>query len=117
MPRTYIAPTTTVVGRISGKDGCVFCGTIEGDCDIDGPLTLTDTGHFKGTLRATHVVISGIVDGDVVAADRVEIAEHARVTGTLTGASIAVAEGAIVEGEIKVTTGGAPKIFKDRRKK
>lgn len=115
--RTFIAPSTKIVGRISGKDGCICCGTIEGDCDIDGPLTLAESGRWKGTLRATHVVIAGIVDGDVVAADRVEIGERARVTGTLTGASIAVAEGAVVDGEINVTTGGAPKVFKERRGK
>ena len=117
VPKTFIAPTTKIVGRISGKGGCVFCGTVEGECDIDGPLMLAETGRWKGTLRATHVVIGGIVDGDVVAADRVEVAERARVTGSLTGASIAVAEGAVVDGEIKVTSGGAPKIFKDRRRR
>jgi cytoskeletal protein CcmA (bactofilin family) len=50
-----------------------------------------------------------------VAVNRVEIAGTARVAGSLAGASIAVAEGAVIEGEIKVTSGNAPMRFEEKR--
>ena len=93
----------------------MFCGTVEGDCDIDGPLTLAEGGRWKGTLKATDIVVAGVVEGDVVAAQRVEILGTARVTGSLAGNSIAVAEGAIIEGEIKVTSGAPPTTFQEKR--
>lgn len=112
---TYISASTKIVGTITGQGAYVFCGTVEGDCDIEGPLTLAKDGHWRGTMKATDLVVAGTVEGDVVARQRVEISGTARVTGSLSGNSIAVAEGAIIEGEIKVTSGDAPIKFQEKR--
>src|SRR5512139_1891738 len=114
-PKTYIAPGTRIVGTIMGKGSYVFCGTVEGDCEIAGPLTLAEGGRWKGTIKATDIVIAGTVEGDVMGEQRVEIAGTARVTGSLAGQSIAVAEGAIIEGDIKVKSGAAPVTFQEKR--
>jgi cytoskeletal protein CcmA (bactofilin family) len=114
-PTTFIAAATTIVGTITGQGPYVFCGSVEGDCDINGPLTLADGGRWKGTLKANDVVIAGVVEGDVIARQRVEILGTARVTGSLSGNSIAVAEGAVIEGEIKVTSGAPPVTFQEKR--
>lgn len=114
-PASFVAKGSKITGKLSGKGCYVFCGEVEGDCDIEGPVTLAAEGRWVGTLKATDVVIAGIVEGDVVAEMRVEIAGTARVTGSLSGHSIAVAEGAIIEGEIKVTSGEAPRHFDEKR--
>jgi cytoskeletal protein CcmA (bactofilin family) len=114
-PTTYIAPSTKIVGTITGQGPYVFCGTVEGDCDINGPVTLADGGRWHGTLKATDIIVGGVVEGDVVARQRVEIAGTARVSGSLSGNSIAVAEGAVIEGEIKVTSGEQPVRFEEKR--
>jgi cytoskeletal protein CcmA (bactofilin family) len=114
-PTTYIAPSTKIVGSITGQGAYVFCGTIEGDCDIDGPVTLADGGRWRGTIKATDIVIAGVVEGDVMARQRVEITGTARVSGSLSGNSIAVAEGAVIEGEIKVTSGTVATKFQEKR--
>jgi cytoskeletal protein CcmA (bactofilin family) len=59
--------------------------------------------------------VAGVVEGDVVAQQRVEILGTARITGSLAGNSIAVAEGAIIAGEIKVMSGTAPTTFNEKR--
>ena len=114
-PTTYIAGSTKIVGTITGQGTYVFCGTVEGDCDITGPLTLAEGGLWKGAMKATDIVVAGTVEGDVSAKQRVEILGSARITGSLSGNSIAVAEGAIIEGEIKVMSGGAPVTFTEKR--
>jgi cytoskeletal protein CcmA (bactofilin family) len=116
-PTTYIAPATKIVGTLSGEGAYVFCGTVEGDCDIDGPVTLAQGGRWKGTLRANDVIVAGTVEGDVIAGKRVEIAGTARVSGSLCGQSIAVAEGAVIEGEIKVTSGEPALKFQEKRER
>lgn len=112
---TFIAPSARIVGSIAGQGTFVCCGTIEGDCDIDGSLTLAQGGKWKGTMRATHIIVGGIVEGNVVARERIEIAATARVAGSLTGKSLAVAEGAIIDGEINVTSGESPVKFQEKR--
>ncbi|HVY65774.1 MAG TPA: polymer-forming cytoskeletal protein [Gammaproteobacteria bacterium] len=114
-PRTFVAPGTKIVGSITGKGSYVFCGTIEGDCEISGPVTLAEGGRWKGTIKATDIVIAGVVEGDVVGEQRVEIAGTARVSGSLAGHSIAVAEGAIIEGDIKVKSGAPAVTFQEKR--
>ena len=114
-PATYIAKGSKISGKLSGTGAYVFCGEVEGDCEIDGPVTLADSGRWTGTLKGTDVVIAGRVDGDVIADHRVEIAGTARVAGSLSGLSIAVAEGAVIEGEIKVLNGEKPKAFSEKR--
>lgn len=112
---TYISPTTKIIGRLIGKGNYVFCGELEGECDIDGPITLAAGSKWKGTLRASDVIIAGRMEGDVIAKHRIEVSETAHVTGALAGRSIAVAEGAVIEGDIKVTNGTSPQEFKEKR--
>jgi len=114
-PTTFVAAATKIVGTIHGKGPYVFCGTVEGDCDVEGPVTLAEGATWQGILRATDIVVAGTVRGDVIASQRVEIAGTARVTGSLAGNSIAVAEGAVIDGEIKVTSGAAPVKFQEKR--
>jgi len=112
---TYIAPTAKIVGVITGRGFYLCGGTVEGDCDIDGTLTLADGARWKGTIKATDIVIGGTIEGEVIARQRIEIAPTARVTGSLSGKSIAVAEGAIIDGPINVTSGDAPVKFQEKR--
>jgi cytoskeletal protein CcmA (bactofilin family) len=114
-PATYIAENARIAGSITGAGAYVICGEVNGDCDIQGPVTLARQGRWQGTLCADNVVIAGTVEGDVVGRERVELAESARVTGSISGHSIAVAEGAIIEGELKVTSGGMAIKFKEKR--
>ena len=46
-----------------------------------------------------------------------EIAESAKITGTVTGEAIAVAEGAVVEGVMKTTVQPEPVGFVEKRGK
>ena len=112
---TYMAASTKITGTITGQGAYVFCGSVEGDCDIACPLTLAEGGSWKGTMKAVDIIVAGTVEGDVVAKQRVEISGTARITGSLSGNSIAVAEGAIIEGEIKVTSGEPLTTFQEKR--
>jgi cytoskeletal protein CcmA (bactofilin family) len=114
-PRTFLAEGSNLKGQLSGAGAYVFCGDVDGDCDIEGLVTLVQGSHWQGTIRATDVVIAGVVEGDIIASGRVEIAGTAKIHGSLSGHSIAVAEGAVIDGELKVTSGGAPMHFHEKR--
>lgn len=114
-PATYVAAGTRIVGTITGTGPYVFCGETRGDCEIDGPVTLAESGLWTGVLRGSEVIVAGRVDGDVIAAGRVEIAGTATVSGSITGHSIAVEEGAVIEGEINVVSGQEPVRFAEKR--
>jgi cytoskeletal protein CcmA (bactofilin family) len=115
-PTTFVSPATQLVGRLVGAGPYVFCGSMDGDCDIDGSVTLAAGSRWRGTIRAVDIVVAGDVEGDVVASGRVEVAGTGRVNGSLTGYSIAIAQGAVIEGEISVTSGLEPQLYEEKRR-
>ncbi len=114
-PVTLINQGCKITGVITGTGEYQVSGTIDGDCDLEGTVTIHADGHWGGTVRAEHVVVAGHVDGDIVAPGHVEIASTARITGTVTGGAIAVAEGAVVEGVMRTTNREEPQPFTEKR--
>lgn len=114
---TLINEGCKITGVISGSGDYQVSGEIDGDCEIDGTITLARNGYWQGTIKADDVVISGHVEGDIIASGKVEIADSARITGTVTGEAIAVAEGAVVEGQMKTTLQPEPVGFVEKRGK
>jgi cytoskeletal protein CcmA (bactofilin family) len=91
------------------NEGCKITGAVSATGDL--PM-----GLWKGTIKATTVVVAGTVEGDIIASGRVEISDTARITGTVTADAIAVAEGAIVQGKMKTTSKADPVEFVEKRK-
>lgn len=114
-PGTLISPGCKIEGILSGNGHFMVSGEVEGDCNIDGSLTLAKDGYWKGVINAESVIVAGTVDGDIVAKGRVEISDTARITGTVSGEAIAVAEGAVVEGVMKTSGKADPLEFTEKR--
>ena len=114
-PVTLINEGCRINGLISGTGDYQINGTVEGECDLEGTITIHEDGHWAGTVKAQHVVVAGHVDGDIVASGNVEVAGTARITGTVTGSAIAVAEGAVVEGVMRTTSRQEPQSFTEKR--
>ena len=112
---TLISEGCKITGTISGNCDFQVNGEIDGDCDIDSTITLAKGGLWSGTIRAGNVIIAGHVEGDIIADGRVEITDTARITGTVSGEAIAVAEGAVVEGIMKTTGQPEPTEFVEKR--
>ncbi|MDJ0793102.1 MAG: polymer-forming cytoskeletal protein [Woeseiaceae bacterium] len=112
---TLINEGCRINGMITGNGDVQVSGEVDGDCDVEGSVILARDGLWQGTIKATHVVISGHVEGDIIASGKVEISDSARITGTVTGEAIAVAEGAVVEGIMKTTVQAEPSEFVEKR--
>mgnify|MGYP001816623673 FL=1 len=113
---TLINQGCTITGSIRGKGDYLVNGEVDGDCDITGSVTLAQDGVWQGTIKADTIIVSGQVEGDIVAAGRVEITASAKIVGTVTGAAIAVAEGAVVDGTMSTSSQADPVTFVEKRK-
>ncbi|MGB5580170.1 MAG: polymer-forming cytoskeletal protein, partial [Woeseia sp.] len=60
---------------------------------------------------------AGRVKGNVVSTGHIEIGDTANIDGTVTGSTIAVAAGAIVQGRMSTTVAKAPVEFIEKRGK
>ena len=115
-PATLINEGCKITGVLSGLGDFMISGEIEGDSELSGTVSITRNGVWRGLLKARSVIVAGTVEGDIEATGRVEILNSARITGTVTGEAIAVAEGAVVEGTMKTTGRSQPTEFVEKRK-
>ena len=112
---TLINEGCKISGTISGSGSFLINGEIDGDCEIEGTVTLAHSGFWNGTIRAENVIVAGRLEGDIYATGKVEITDSARITGTVSAEAIAVAEGAVVEGVMKTTGPAEPLEFVEKR--
>ena len=112
---TVIGSGSKFVGEISGEENIVIHGQIEGDCNLQGTVVVEEGAKWIGTIKASNVVIAGYVKGDISAKEKLELASTAEIEGNLAGPVIAVAEGAIIKGNMQMTEGAKVTHFKDQR--
>lgn len=105
-----------IMGDFSGDGDLVVTGVVEGDCQLNGNLTLMANGRWIGTIQARQMVIAGTVEGNVEALGQLEIASSAKIKGDVAGATIAVAQGAVIEGSMKILAGEQAKSYAEKRK-
>lgn len=114
-PATLISEGCKISGFITGNGDFQISGEIDGDCELEGTVTLARNGVWNGTIRAGNVIVAGRVEGDIIAGNSVEITATARISGTVSGMAIAVAEGAVVEGVMKTSDRSEPVEFVEKR--
>lgn len=112
---TLIGADSTFSGTLRGKDNYAIYGAVEGDCELEGALMLGPGGRWKGNISAAVVFIAGEVEGNIAAREKLEIAPGARVRGNLSSGSIAIADGAVFEGEVKMPKPEEVTRFAERR--
>ncbi len=78
---------------------------------------MLETSRWEGKVEVANAIIAGEVKGDVVAAERLEIRKSARIHGSVHAGSVAVAEGAIIDGEVGVTPDASVTRFQEKRKR
>lgn len=104
-------------GTFGGDDDYLVFGTVEGECDILGGLIVQPGGTWKGNATVNDLIVSGTVEGNVTARNKIELTAGAHVRGSLSAPAIAIAEGAVHEGELHVQREDAVMYFNDRRGK
>lgn len=113
---TIVAQHSVWSGELSGSADCLVYGRVEGRCRLDATLVVERNGSWHGEIEARNVVVAGAVEGDVRAHGHLELAPSARIRGNIYGKTIAIAEGAVCEGEVHTEpAGGVPTYFQERR--
>ncbi len=100
---TLIAEGTVIRGDVEFTGGLHLDGRIEGAISADGAdavLTLSEKGRVTGEIRASNAVINGMVQGDIVVAERLELASGARIEGNIYYKVLEMAAGAQINGKM-----------------
>jgi len=112
---TVIGAGSVIVGDVRGDGEYVVSGEVHGDGTLGGGLSLAATGVWNGNIRALEAVIAGKITGALTVEGKLEIGYTAVIRGSVSARTIAIARGAIVDGDIVVTSGVAVEEFVEKR--
>ena len=108
-----IGKSVVVKGELSGNEDLVIDGDVEGSITLRGQtLTVGPNGRVRANIEARNVILHGRVDGDIHAADRVDLRKSASLSGNISTARISIEDGAFFKGgiDIQKPDSGAPKV-------
>jgi len=112
---TFVAAGCVLTGDLETNGALVVCGTVRGDGRIGGALRMSAESAWIGEVHARHGIIAGQVTGRLVISEKLEIGATAVIRADVVARSIAVAKGAVIEGEVTITSGESMIEFEEKR--
>lgn len=107
-PDSIISGGHQVEGLVAGSGSLHVLGTVVGDVRLEGTLIVDAGGRVEGSVEAEHIMVAGVIDGQVVAHDLLEVAEGGTLAGSCATPRLLVAEGGRLEARVNMSgQGGA----------
>jgi len=96
---TTLGKETVFSGTLSFSESLKIDGNFEGEIDATGFLYIDEAATVKATkIRASSILVGGVVHGDLEAQDKLELLPSARVYGNIKTTRLKIADGVIFEG-------------------
>jgi len=99
MINAIITEGSRVEGSLTFAGDARIGGNISGSIFSTGELIISQGAKIVADINADVVIISGDVNGNIVATSRVEILRPAQFKGTISSPSLSVEEGVIFHGQ------------------
>ena len=100
----FVGSGTVITGEASFKSMLRVDGRFSGRINsTGGTLIVGSGGQVDANIEVAIAQIHGVVTGDIVASDRVELGRAAKLTGNIQTPSLVIEQGAVFEGSCKMT--------------
>lgn len=100
-----IGRSIAIQGQLTGNEDLSIEGQVEGRIELpNNELTIGAEGRVVAEIHAQSVIVVGRVRGDITATERVQIQANGEVEGDVTAPRIAVEEGAVLHGALRMDT-------------
>ncbi len=100
MATTVIGQGITIEGEITSEEEVVVAGTVRGKLTSEGPVTVEAGAVVDADIGAQSVSVSGAINGNVSANERVDLLQGGRLVGDVRAARITIADGASFKGNV-----------------
>jgi cytoskeletal protein CcmA (bactofilin family) len=94
-------------GKLSFRDTVRIDGRFSGEIASENTLIVGESGEIEASIRSNSISISGTVEGDVTAGQKVVLHKTARVNGNVETPCLVMEEGAVLNGQVKMNPAGA----------
>lgn len=97
---TVIGENIRVAGQITGDEDLSVFGAVEGSVRLSESLLVEPSGVVRAEVAVRAAIISGIVIGNITAAELVEITAEGRMIGNIHAPRVILNDGATFRGHI-----------------
>jgi cytoskeletal protein CcmA (bactofilin family) len=102
--RAFIGERVQMEGFIRCREDLHIDGSVEGTIELnEHRLTVGEKGRVAGEIRVRNATISGNVKGSIFSRGHIEITRLGHFEGLIEAEGIAVADGADLKAEIRLT--------------
>jgi cytoskeletal protein CcmA (bactofilin family) len=88
-----------VSGQLSFQGAARIDGSVEGEIQCRGKLTIGEGAEVRAKISCQAVVIQGRVEGNVAAQEKVELIAPARLYGNIDTPRLVITEGVVFDGD------------------
>lgn len=99
---TVIGAGTFIKGEMVFDADALILGTFEGKITTRGEIQIGHQAACKATIQGATVVVDGLVEGDIIGLERVQLNATARVFGNIVAAAMVMASGATLNGHVRI---------------
>jgi cytoskeletal protein CcmA (bactofilin family) len=88
-----------VSGQLSFQGAARIDGSVEGEIQCHGKLTIGEGAEVRAKISGQVVVIQGRVEGNVMAKEKIELIAPARLYGNIDTPRLIITEGVVFDGD------------------
>lgn len=99
----FLGVGTSYEGKLQFQGSVRIDGTFLGQIDSDGTLIVGQEAKIDGQIVVASLILSGFIQGQIVASTKVIMHKTARLQGSLRSPCLVMEEGAVLDGEVLMT--------------
>ncbi len=99
---TVLGPEASFKGELTLRGAAKILGEFDGSITAAGEVHVGASSVCQATIEADSILVDGTVNGDLIARERLQLTNKARVQGDVSAAALIVAEGASFVGRCAV---------------
>ncbi len=102
---SFLGASTVFEGKLKSSETVRIDGHFKGEILAKGNLTVGESALIQSDIHAFSVMVSGQIQGNIFADHRVDILASGKVFGDIQAPIIAMDEGAVLEGIVRMSQG------------
>lgn len=99
----FLGVGTSYEGKLQFQGSVRIDGEFVGQIDSDGTLVVGQEAKIDGRIVVASLILSGFIQGQIVATNKVIMHKTARLQGSLRSPCLVMEEGAVLDGEVLMT--------------
>jgi cytoskeletal protein CcmA (bactofilin family) len=98
----FLGKDTEFEGKFSFTGAVRIDGKFSGEIESSGTLIVGESATIRSQIHVADMIISGEVNGDIVAENKIEISVPGKLFGNIQTPKLVIEEGVIFEGKCKM---------------